>query len=211
LEVKILIADDHPIIREGLKSILEREPELKVEAQASSADEIFESLQKTIIDLILLDISLPGKSGLDVIKNIKELYPDISILIISMHPEETFALRCLKLGASGYLTKNSAADDLVTAVRKIIAGEVYLSSKLSKMLVNKLNEKGDKLPHENLSDREFQVLRMLASGKTVSQVAGELYLSIATVSTYRSRILEKMNLKTNAELVHYVISNNLNL
>jgi DNA-binding NarL/FixJ family response regulator len=154
---------------------------------------------------------LHGKSGLDIIKDIKELYPYTAILIISMHSEESFAIRSLKLGACGYLTKDSAPDDLIMAVKKIISGEVYLSKNLSRLLVNRISEKNSQMPHECLSDREFQVLRLLANGKTVSQIAEELFLSIATISTYRTRILGKMDMNSNAELTYYVISNNLGI
>jgi len=209
MAVNILIVDDHPLIREGLKKVLECEPDIKVAAEASTTDEVSEALKINCIDIILLDISLHGKSGLDIIKEIKERYPHISILIISMHSEESFAIRSLKMGASGYLTKDCASDDLILAIRKIIKGEVYLSSNLSRLLVNKISENDNQMPHESLSDREFQVLRLLANGKTVSQIADELFLSTATISTYRTRILIKMNMNSNAELTYYVISNNL--
>jgi DNA-binding NarL/FixJ family response regulator len=211
MAVKVLIVDDHPLIREGLKKVLEFEPAIEVAAEASTAEETFEVLKSSRIDIILLDISLHGKSGLDIIKDIKELYPYTAILIISMHSEESFAIRSLKLGACGYLTKDSAPDDLIMAVKKIISGEVYLSKNLSRLLVNRISEKNSQMPHECLSDREFQVLRLLANGKTVSQIAEELFLSIATISTYRTRILGKMDMNSNAELTYYVISNNLGI
>jgi len=209
MAVNILIVDDHPLIREGLKKVLESEPDIKVAAEASTTDEVSDALKVNCIDIILLDISLHGKSGLDIIKEIKEQYPHIAILIISMHSEESFAIRSLKMGASGYLTKDCASDDLILAIRKIIKGEVYLSSNLSRLLVNKISENDNQMPHESLSDREFQVLRLLANGKTVSQIADELFLSTATISTYRTRILIKMNMNSNAELTYYVISNNI--
>lgn len=209
MPVKILIADDHPLIREGLKTILSEENDFSVAAEASNAGEILEILKKQPIDIILLDISLPGRSGIDLIKELKQLYPDLPVLIVSMHPEENFALRSLKLGASGYITKDSSSADFISAVKKVAAGGLFISPRLSEILGRHAAGKKEQLPHEKLSDREFQVLRLIASGKTLSQVADELFLSAATVSTYRSRILEKMNLNSNAELILYVVTHNL--
>ncbi|MFO7445331.1 MAG: response regulator transcription factor [Ignavibacteriaceae bacterium] len=205
----VLIADDHSFIREGLKNVLSRELDLKVIGEARNSVEVLEHLKNNKTDVLLLDISMPGRSGIDIIKDIKNLYPDVKILMLSMHPEDTFAIRSLKLGASGYLTKDSAPDELVKAIRKVISGGNYVSITLAEKLAGHLKQGMDKLPHENLSDREFEVLRLIAGGKTVSGIAVELNLSVQTVSTYRARILEKMNMKSNAELTYYAVANNL--
>jgi len=209
MSINIMIADDHPLVREGLKKVLSDEPGLIIVAEAKDTEEVFDNLNQHTVDILLLDLTMPGKSGLDIIKEIKNKFPSVKILILSMHPEDRFALRSLKLGASGYLTKETAADELVKAIHKIFKGGSYLSSTLAEKLLDKLEADFENLPHEILSDREFEVFRLIASGKSISQTSSEINLSVATVSTYRARILEKMKMKSNAEITYYAITNNL--
>jgi DNA-binding NarL/FixJ family response regulator len=207
--IKILIADDHAIVREGLKQILSESPDLVVAAEASSGQEVLDKIGKNDLDLVVLDIAMPGRGGLDILKEIKSLKPKLSVLILSMYPEEQYAVRVLKSGASGYLTKESAPVELVKAIRQISQGKKYISPSLAEKLAVDLEISPDRPPHETLSDREYQVMCMIASGKTLKEIADGLSLSIKTISTYRSRILEKMNMRTNAELTHYAIKNRL--
>ena len=207
--IKILIADDHAIVREGLKQILSESLDLVVVAEASSGQEVLEKISKNDLDLVVLDIAMPGRGGLDILKEIKTQKPRLPVLMLSMYPEEQYAIRVLKSGASGYLTKESAPSELVMAIRQISQGKKYISPSLAEKLAIDLELSPDKLPHEILSDREYQVMCMIASGKTLKEIADGLSLSIKTISTYRSRILEKMNMKTNAELTHYAIKSNL--
>lgn len=207
--IKVLIADDHPIVRQGLKQILAQEPDMTVTAEAQTSQEVLELVGRSQWDVLVLDISMPGRGGLDVLKEVRRQYPKRPVLILSMHPEDQYAIRALRAGASGYLTKESAPDELVAAIRKIVRGGKYIGPHLAERLAIEIEAPGDKLPHERLSDREYQVLVLIASGKTVGQIADELSLSVKTVSTYRARVLEKMNMKTNAELTHYAIENKL--
>jgi len=207
--IKILIADDHAIVREGLKQILSESPDLVVVAEASTGQEVLEKIPKNDLDLVVLDIAMPGRGGLDILKEIKSQRPRLPVLMLSMYPEEQYAVRVLKSGASGYLTKESAPAELVKAIRQISQGKKYISPSLAEKLAIDLEISPDKPPHETLSDREYQVMCMIASGKTLREIADGLSLSIKTISTYRSRILEKMNMKTNAELTHYAIKNSL--
>jgi two-component system invasion response regulator UvrY len=207
--IKILIADDHAIVREGLKQILSESPDLVVVAEASTGQEVLEKIGKNDLDLVVLDIAMPGRGGLDILKEIKSQRPRLSVLMLSMYPEEQYAVRVLKSGASGYLTKESAPAELVKAIRQISQGKKYISPSLAEKLAIDLEISPDRPPHETLSDREYQVMCMIASGKTLREIADGLSLSIKTISTYRSRILEKMNMKTNAELTHYAIKNRL--
>jgi DNA-binding NarL/FixJ family response regulator len=207
--VNVFIADDHALIREGLKKTLKGEPDLVVAGEASNAHELFQALRHQPVDVILLDISMPGESGLDALKELKQQYPHLPVLILSVHPEHRFAVRALKAGAAGYVTKDTAVEELVQAIRKIVGGGKYVSVSLAEKLVEELESGGDKLPHENLSDREFQVMRMLAAGKTRNEIADELSISLSTVNTYRNRILEKMKMQTNADLTRYAIEHGL--
>jgi DNA-binding NarL/FixJ family response regulator len=207
--IKILIADDHTIFREGLKHILTDYSDLIVTDEARNGQEVLEKVWNNEYDMVLLDISMPGMNGLEVLKRLKKEKPKLSVLVLSMHPEEQYAVRALKSGASGYLTKESATDELITAIRKISQGRKYITSSLAERLAFGLETDAEKPPHETLSDREYQVLLMIASGKTITQIAKELFLSVKTVSSHRSHILEKMEMKTNAELTHYVIKHNL--
>ena len=207
--IKILIADDHPIIRFGLKQIIADEFDMKVICEAENANVMFEFIKNEMPDIIILDISMPGMSGIEAMEILHRDYKDIPILVLSAMPEEQFGLRILKAGASGYLHKESAPEELIKAIRKIINGGHYLTSKLSDQLVNNINQKDFHSLHQGLSSREFEIMCRIASGKTVGQIAEELFLSVKTISTYRSRILEKMNLQNNAELTHYCIKNGL--
>lgn len=207
--VKILIADDHPIVRRGLKDIIAEEKDFIIECEAASADEVLDKLRNNFIDIVLLDISMPGKSGLDLIIDIKSEFPDVHVLVLSGMSEEQFAKRALKLGASGYLTKESAADLLINAIRKVISGKKYISEKLAEIMANDLTNSENIKLHEKLSAREFEVLRLIGSGKSVGEIAGILKLSVTTVSTFRSRILNKLKLKNNSEIIQYCINENL--
>ena len=207
--IKILIADDHPIVRQGLKEIIEVTPDMMVGDEASNGQEALEKVRKNDFDVVLLDISMPGRSGLDILKELKSEKPELSVLILSMHPEEQYAVRVLKAGASGYLTKESAPDELIAAIRKTSKGRKYIPSSLAEKLALYLEIDDERPLHETLSDREYEVMRMIASGKTISEIAKKLFLSVKTISTYRSRILEKMRMKSNAELIHYALKNRL--
>lgn len=207
--IRILIADDHTIVREGLKQILAETSDIVVTGETGSGEEAVKKVSCNYYELVLLDISLPGISGLDVLKQIKCLKPDLPILILSMYPEEQYAIRTLRAGASGYLTKESAPDELVEAIRKVAGGRKYITASLAERIALDWEAEKDKLPHENLSDREFQVLCLIGSGETVKGISRALSLSIKTVSTHRSRILKKMGLENNAQLMHYAINHHL--
>ena len=207
--INILIADDHAIVRQGLKKILAEESDMKVLGEASSAEEILRVVKKEKCDVLLLDVTMPGKSGLDIIKDLKRLSPKMHILVLSMHPEAQFALRVLRAGGSGYLTKESAPEELVKAIRKTATGGKYVSAALAELLATLTEADIEKLPHERLSEREFQIMRMIGDGKSVSEIADQLMISIKTVSTYRSRVMDKMRLKSNAELARYTIEHHL--
>lgn len=206
---KILVADDHPIVREGLKQILCETFDTIVVDEAGTSQEVLNKVWKNDYDVVLLDISLPDRSGLDVLKELKRAKPELHILMISMHPEAQYAVRAIRAGASGYLTKESAPDDLVAAVQKVLSGRKYISPSLAEKLAFALEVDAEKPVHEMLSDREYQVMCMIASGKMVKEIAGELILSAKTISTYRSRILRKMRMKSSAELTHYAIKHSL--
>ena len=201
--IKILIADDHSIVRSGLKQIVEETPDIEVTGEAIDGRELVAKLSKGKYDVVVLDISMPGQNGIDVLRQVKSLYPELPVLILSMHPEEQYAVRALRAGAAGYLTKESATGELISAIRKIYNGGNYVSAGLAEKLALDLIADTSKPPHELLSDREFQVLRMIAGGKTIRDIAAALYLSSKTVSTYRSRILEKMRMKNNEDLIRY--------
>ena len=207
--MKILITDDHAVLRRGLKQILEDGFGKIQFGEAANAGEAIAHVAREHWDLVVLDITMPGRSGLDALKEIKALKPNMRVLVLSVHSEDQFAVRVLKAGASGFLNKDSAPEELVKAVRKVLGGGRYVSASLAEKLAMKLDKPGDQLPHQTLSDREFQVLRMIGSGKTVSEIAHELTLSVKTVSTYRARILDKMNLHTNAELTRYSFEHKL--
>jgi two-component system invasion response regulator UvrY len=207
--IRILIADDHAVVREGLKQILSGTRDLIVADEASNAMEVMEKIQNNHFDVLILDISMPGRSGLDILKELKEQKPRLQVLVLSMYPEEQYAVRVLKAGAAGYLTKESAPSKLITAVRHISHGRKYVNALLAEKIAFDLQEDSKKPLHENLSNREFQVFRMIISGKTVKEIAQILSLSDKTISTYRSRILEKMGMKNNIELTRYAVQHNL--
>jgi len=207
--IKILIADDHAIVREGLKQIISGTPDMAIVAEASNGEDVLEKVSANKYDVILLDISMPGRSGLDILRQLKIEKPKLPIMMLSVHPEEQYAVRALRAGASGYLTKESAPDELIAAIRKISQGRKYVSSSLAEKLAYELGIDVKKPRHEVLSDREFQVMCMFASGKTVKEIATELSISIPTIRTYRIRILEKMKMKNIAEIIHYAVKQGL--
>ena len=207
--MRILLADDHTVVRRGLKQILAEEFKRAVFGEARNAQETLDLVGKENWDIVVLDITMPGRSGLEVMCEVKKLRPRLPVLVLSIHPENQFAVRVLKLGAAGYMTKESAAEALVGAVKKVLAGGRYVSTALAETLARNLSSDAVRPLQELLSDREFQVLRLIASGRIVSQIARELALSVKTISTYRSRILEKMGLRNNAELMHYAMQHNL--
>lgn len=207
--MRVLIADDHAVVRQGLKQILGDTPEMLVAGEATNGQEVLDKVRAETWDVVVLDISMPDRSGLDILKQLRSERPKLPVLVLSMYSEDQYALRVLKAGASGYLTKDSAADELVKAIRKVVSGGRYVSPLLAEKLAFEIGGDSSRLPHESLSDREFQVLRLIAAGKSVKEIAAELGLSVKTVSTYRARMLEKMKLGTTAELIHYAIQNRL--
>jgi two-component system, NarL family, invasion response regulator UvrY len=207
--IRVLIADDHAVVRQGLKQILGDTPEMLVAGEATTGQEALDKVRAETWDVVVLDISMPDHSGLDILKQLRSEQPKLPVLVLSMYSEDQYAMRVLKAGASGYLTKDSAADELVKAIRKVVRGGRYVSPSLAEKLAFAVGADSGKLPHETLSDREFQVLRLIAAGKSVKEMAAELFLSAKTVSTYRARLLQKMSLETNAELIHYAIQNHL--
>ena len=207
--INILIADDHSVVREGLKQIISGNADMTVLAEAGNGNEAIEKIRGNAFSVVILDISMPGKNGLDTMKEIKVMHPDLPVLILSMYPEEQYALRFFRAGASGYLTKKSAPEELVSAIRTVSKGKKYVSPVLAEKLIGELDITTEKPLHSALSDREFQVLCLMASGKTSGEIAEELFLSVKTVSTYRTRILEKLHLKNTAELISYAIQNQL--
>jgi DNA-binding NarL/FixJ family response regulator len=209
VELKILLADDHSVTREGIiKSLATYFPGAKY-SQASNAAEILQLIHKAKYDLVILDISMPGRNGLDVLKEIKSNYPEIPVIIFSMYPEDQFALRAIRDGASAYLTKDIPSKELAVAIRQILNGERYLTSSLIEIITNDLQNKQNRTPHDILSDREYQVFLLIASGKNVSSIARDLSLSVKTISVYRASILKKMHLKNNAEITYYAFKHNL--
>jgi two-component system invasion response regulator UvrY len=207
--IKILIADDHAVVRKGVRHILSEFPDDVTASEAGDSYEVIDKIRKNDYDIVLLDIAMPGKDGLEALKEIKIEKPKLPVLILSMFPEEQFALRALKSGASGYLTKESIPEELLKAIKKILRGGKYVSESFSDELLLVIDRDVEKLPHETLSDREYQVMLMIAAGKTRKEIAEKLFLSVKTVSTYRTRILEKMGMKTNADLTNYMNKHNL--
>jgi len=207
--IRILIADDHFIVREGLKQIVSEVPDMIVLDEARDGQEALKKALTKDFDIVILDISMPFKSGLDVLKELKEQKPATNVLVLSVHSEENYALRVLKAGASGYLTKESAPDELVMAIRRVSQGRKYITSSLAEKLAGMIEKPTDAPLHSTLSEREFRVLCMIAAGRSIKEISEELFLSIKTISTYRSRILQKMGLRNNSELIRYSIENGL--
>jgi two-component system invasion response regulator UvrY len=192
-----------------LKQVISREPDLTVAGEAEDSEQVLQKIEEKPYDFVILDLSMPGRGGLDVLREIRRLKPNLPVLVLSMYPEEQFAVRAIRAGANGYLSKDCDPGDVVQAIRKISTGKKYVSASLAEMLANALDSKPDRVEHENLSDREFQVLCKIGAGRTVSQIAQEMALSVKTISTYRSRILEKMHMTTSAELARYAITKGL--
>jgi two-component system, NarL family, invasion response regulator UvrY len=207
--IRVLISDDHPVVRQGLKEIITRELPGSMCAEARNAQEVLAEVQSRRWDLVLLDLTMPGRSGLDILQELKRDNPQLPVLVLSMHPEKQYGKRVLKAGAFGYLNKESAPEELVTAIRKVLSGGRYVSAALAENLALELGGHASGCLHDSLSDREIEVLRMIGSGRTVSQIADVLHLSVTTVSTYRARILEKLDMTTTAQLVHYALVNHL--
>jgi len=207
--IKIFIADDHEVVRRGLRTILSEHSDLSIVGEATNGNEVLKKVKKIKVDVILLDFEMPEKNGLDTLIELKALYPKLPVIILSIFPEDHYGVRFLKAGASGYLGKASASDQLVEAIRKVIKGGKYISPALTDKLVSDLNTDTEKALHEKLTDREFQVFCLLAIGKKLKGIADELCLSINTISTYRSRILHKMDMASNADLIRYAIKNSM--
>jgi len=207
--IQVLIADDHAIVRKGLRQILEETVDIVVADEAGNATDVIDLIRHNSYDVLVLDISMPDNTGLDLLKQIKSDHPDQPVLILSMHPEQQYAVRVIKAGASGYLTKESAPEQLIQAIRKIASGGRYITPSLAEKLAMALEVGSEKSMHDALSDREYQVMVLIASGKTVTEIANKLFLSVKTISTYRARVLEKMQMKNNAELTHYAIQHGL--
>ncbi|GLT24648.1 MULTISPECIES: response regulator transcription factor [Zoogloea] len=207
--IRVLIADDHAIVRQGLRQILSDTADLTVAGEAENGVQAVQLVRSGEWDVVLMDVSMPDRNGIDALKIIKKEFPRLPVLILSMYPEEQYAIRALKAGAAGYLTKQSAPELLVTAIRQVASGKKYVSPSLAEELANAIGEDSERPPHEKLSDREYQTLCMIASGKTPTEIAEALNLSVKTVSVYRARLLEKMNLRNNAELTHYGLKHGL--
>ncbi|MDB5813388.1 MAG: DNA-binding response regulator [Rhodocyclales bacterium] len=208
-KIRVLIADDHAIIRQGLKQILSDTEDLEVVAEADGGVKALQVLRNTQCDVVLMDVSMPDRNGIDTLKLVRKEFPRLPVLILSMHPEEQYAVRALRAGAAGYLSKQGAPEQLVTAIRQVAAGKKYVSAAVAEELANVIGEDVERPPHEKLSDREYQTLCMISSGKTLTQIAEQLNLSVKTVSVYRARLLEKMKLRNNAELTHYGLKHGL--
>ena len=208
--MNILIADDHPLIRKGLMQILSDSIYIRKVYEAADSFEVFKQLESNKIDVLILDISMPGKDGIEILKDVKIKYTDLSVLMLSIQPENQYAVRAFKYGASGCLNKASAPEELIEAIRKVQSGGRYINDAVSEILLDNIkSDPGNELPHKSLSEREYQVMLLLAKGKTISEISDKLNLSIKTVSTYRTRLLSKMNLHTNSDLTYYSMKNNL--
>ncbi|MFT4682817.1 MAG: DNA-binding NarL/FixJ family response regulator [Flavobacteriales bacterium] len=205
----VIICDDHKIVREGLKQIINAFSDFKVISDVASGEALFREFKTHIPDIIILDVSLPGRSGLEILKQVKSIHSQIKVLVLSMYPEDQFAIRMLKAGASGYLHKDSEPQILAEAMRKIATGGEYLSPKITQLLFHEINNENGEMPHQTLSDREYEVLLYIGEGKSISEIAVQLSLSVKTISTYRTRILEKMQLDNNSDLIKYILLHDL--
>lgn len=206
---RIIIADDHAIVRQGLRRIVEDDPEITVAGEAATAREVLSLLVEQTCDVLVLDINLPDNNGLDLLQTIRKERPQLPVLVLSVFPEDQYALRALRMGAAGYINKTTAPEELLTAIRKVCHSGKYISQSLAEKLAFELDPRTQRLLHESLSDREFQVMRLIAAGKSVSEIAAELSLSVTTISTYRARILEKTGFRNNAELTRYALEHRL--
>jgi len=207
--IRVFIADDHGIVRKGMKQILSRTPDIEVAGEASTGQEALEKIWANNFDVVILDISLPGRNGLEILKQIKSQQPKLPVLILSMYPEDQYAVRVLKAGAAGYLTKESDKSELIEAIRRIAQGKKYITPELAERLADELKPGADKAPHDKLSDREYHLMCLIAKGKNTKEIAAELSLSIKTIGTHRASLLDKMEMKSNAELTHYAIQHKL--
>jgi DNA-binding NarL/FixJ family response regulator len=207
--IKILIADDHAIVREGLRKIVAIDSQMSVVGEAENGSQLLNLIRETPADVVILDMSMPGRNGLETLKDLKRSNPSLPVIVLSMYPANQYAVRALRAGAAGYMTKESAPEELVTAIKKVCQGGKYITFEVGELLANHVITKTANEPHKSLSDREFQVFIMLAAGKTVGQIAGELSLSGKTVSAHRAKIIEKMGVTTNAELIRYALEHNL--
>lgn len=209
--MNVLIADDHTIVRKGLIELIEEADGIKVVAEASNSAEVFKKLNESLVDVVILDISMPGRSGLETLKGIRKMKPDLPVLMLSMYPEEQYAVRAIKAGASGYLNKDSAPEELINALKIVSSGKRYINFKIAEQLANYFDQSLNKPKHEILSDREYEILIKIASGKTITDIASELSLSVKTISTYKTRLMSKLNLNGNNDLVRYVIEHKLSI
>lgn len=208
--IKVLIADDHSIVRRGITEIISGMKNVNLVGEASSGIELLEKLSVANADMVIMDISMPGKSGIEILKELKEIYSGLKVLILSMHPEEKYGMRMVKAGADGYLSKENAAEELPSAIIKIMGGGKYISQNLTNQIINSIGKNGyNEVLHSQLSNREYEVFLLLAEGKNIAGIAEKLFLSVSTISTYRARILDKMGMKTNADLTYYAIKNKL--
>jgi two-component system, NarL family, invasion response regulator UvrY len=207
--IRVLIADDHPIVRKGLRQILDAIGDIEVAAEADNGQAVLDRAVQGGIDVMLLDLSMPGRDGLEVLQELRRLSPEIRVLVLSMHPEDQYAVRTLKAGAAGYLNKDSAPEELIRAVRRVHEGRRYVSASLAEALAGEIQNPRTRPPHETLSNREYQVLRRIASGLPLKEIAAEMKLSVKTVSTYRARILEKLHVRSNVELARYAADHRL--
>ena len=207
--IRIVIADDHAIVRHGLRQLLSAETSMSIVGEAQNGNEVLELVRTTPVDIVVLDITMPGRNGLDTLKELRRLYPRVAVIVLSMHPKDQYAVRVLKAGASGYLSKESAPEELVSAIKKVDRGEKYITHEMAELLADYIQRGTGEEPHKQLSDREFEVLRMIGSGRGITEIAETLNLSVKTVSTYRSRIIEKTGLRSNAAMTRYVVEHRL--
>jgi two-component system invasion response regulator UvrY len=207
--IRVLIADDHTMVRHGLKQIVDAEPQMTTVGEAKSGNEVLNLVRKIPIDVIVLDITMPGGNGLETLKNLKREHPSIAVIMLSMHPKDQYAVRVIKAGAAGYLTKEDAPEELVSAIKKAFRGEKYISMEVAELLADYIELGSSETPHKLLSDREYEVFCGIGKGKSITQISQELFLSVKTISTYRTRIMEKTGMSTNADITRYCIDHNL--
>ena len=207
--IRVLLADDHTLFRDGVRRLLSSEANFEVVAETGRGQEVLGLAKESDPDVVLLDVSMPGRGGLETLADLKDRSPEIKVLMLTVHPEDHFAIRCIKSGADGYMTKDAEPEELIQAIRRVASGRKYITGELAEQLALTVGQDFEEQPHERLSDREFQVMRMIGAGRTVSEIAEELHLSVKTISTYRTRVLEKMNLRNNSEIMQYAIRQEL--